>query len=150
MTNHVLGQPIGRVDGIDKVTGRAIYTSDLPLEGVLWGKVLYSPYAHARIVNMDTAAAKALPGVFAVITGKDVGSGLYGSNLKDMPILARERVRFVGERVAAVAAVDEDTAQSAVDLIDVDYEEMPAVFDLEESMGLTRRLSIPTSTRTRG
>ena len=135
MTNHVLGQPIGRVDGIDKVTGRAIYTSDLPLEGVLWGKVLYSPYAHARIVNMDTAAAKALPGVFAVITGKDVGSGLYGSNLKDMPILARERVRFVGERVAAVAAVDEDTAQSAVDLIDVDYEEMPAVFDLEESMG---------------
>ncbi len=134
MTNHVLGQPIGRVDGIDKVTGHAIYTSDLLLEGVLRGKVLYSPYAHARITKIDTSAAKALPGVVAVITGADVGEGLYGSNLKDMPILAHDRVRFVGERVAAVAAVDEDTAQTAIDLIDVEYEELPAVFDLEEAM----------------
>jgi CO/xanthine dehydrogenase Mo-binding subunit len=134
VTNQVLGQPIGRVDGVEKVTGNALYTSDLPLEGVLWGKVLYSPYAHARILSIDTSAAKALPGVVAVITGADVGDGLYGSNLKDLPILARDRVRFVGERVAAVAAVDEDTAQAALDLIDVEYEELPAVFDLEEAM----------------
>ena len=106
----------------------------MPLEGVLWGKVLYSPYAHARILSIDTTAAKKLPGVLAVITGADVSNGLYGSNLKDMPILARDRVRFVGERVAAVAAVDEDTAQAALDLIDVEYEELPAVFDLEEAM----------------
>ncbi|HEY7467255.1 MAG TPA: xanthine dehydrogenase family protein molybdopterin-binding subunit [Dehalococcoidia bacterium] len=134
MTNQVLGQPIGRVDGVEKVTGSAVYTSDLPLEGVLWGKVLYSPHAHARIVSIDASAAKSLPGVLAVITGADVGSGLYGSNLKDMPILARDRVRFVGERVAAVTAVDEDTAQAALDLIEVDYEELPAVFDLDEAM----------------
>jgi CO/xanthine dehydrogenase Mo-binding subunit len=134
VTNQVLGQPVGRVDGVEKVTGNALYTSDLPLEGVLWGKVLYSPYAHARILSIDTSAAKALPGVVAVITGADVGDGLYGSNLKDLPILARDRVRFVGERVAAVAAVDEDTAQAALDLIDVEYEELPAVFDLEEAM----------------
>jgi CO/xanthine dehydrogenase Mo-binding subunit len=122
------------VDGVEKVTGSAVYTSDLPLEGVLWGKVLYSPHAHARIVNIDTSAARALPGVLAVITGAEVGSGLYGSNLKDMPILARDRVRFAGERVAAVAAEDEDTAQAALDLIEVDYEEQPAVFDLDEAM----------------
>jgi len=134
VTNQVLGQPIGRVDGVEKVTGEALYTSDMALEGVLWGKVLYSPYAHARILKIDTAAAKALPGVEAVITGADVGNGLYGSNLKDMPILAHDRVRFVGDRVAAVAAVDEDTAQAALDLIDVEYEELPAVFDLEEAM----------------
>jgi CO/xanthine dehydrogenase Mo-binding subunit len=134
VTNQVLGQPIGRVDGVEKVTGSAVYTSDLPLEGLLWGKVLYSPHAHARIVSIDTAAAKALPGVLAVITGDDVGAGLYGSNLKDMPILARGRVRFAGERVAAVAAVDEDTAQAALDLIEVEYEELPAVFDLDEAM----------------
>jgi CO/xanthine dehydrogenase Mo-binding subunit len=101
---------------------------------VLWGKVLYSPYAHARILSIDTSEAKKLPGVLAVITGADVSDVLYGSNLKDMPILARDRVRFVGERVAAVAAVDEDTAQAALDLIDVEYEELPAVFDLEEAM----------------
>jgi CO/xanthine dehydrogenase Mo-binding subunit len=134
VVTHVLGQPIGRVDGADKVTGGAVYTPDLPLEGVLWGKVLYSPYPHARIVSIDTSAAKALPGVHAVITGDDVGNGLYGANLKDMPILAHDRVRFAGERVAAVAAVDEDTAQAALDLIEVEYEELPAVFDLEEAM----------------
>ncbi len=134
MTNQVLGQPIGRVDGVEKVTGHALYSSDLPLEGVLWGKVLYSPYSHARILKIDTSEARKLPGVFAVITGADVGDGLYGSNLKDMPILAHDRVRFVGERVAAVAAIDEDTAQAALDLIEVEYEELPAVFDLEEAM----------------
>ncbi|HLG12472.1 MAG TPA: xanthine dehydrogenase family protein molybdopterin-binding subunit [Dehalococcoidia bacterium] len=134
MTNQVLGQPIGRVDGVEKVTGSALYSSDMTLEGVLWGKVLYSPHAHARILKIDTTEAKKLPGVIAVITGADVGDGLYGSNLKDMPILARDRVRFIGERVAAVAAIDEDTAQAALDLIEVEYEELPAVFDLEEAM----------------
>src|SRR5699024_9204364 len=80
------------------------------------------------------SAARALPGVVAVITGDDVASNLYGANLRDMPMLARGVVRFIGERVAAVAALDEDTAQAALDLIDVTYEELPAVFDLEEAM----------------
>ena len=131
---QVIGQSVPRIEGIDKVTGEATYTADLPREGVLWGKTLHSPYAHARIVRIDATAARALPGVIAVITGEDVAPDLYGANLRDMPMLARGVVRFVGERVAAVAAEDEDTAQAALDLIDVTYEELPAVFDLEEAM----------------
>jgi CO/xanthine dehydrogenase Mo-binding subunit len=131
---QIVGESAPRVDGIDKVTGRAAYAADLPREGTLWGKTLHSPYSHARIVSIDTSAAERLPGVLAVITGKDTGTGLHGSNLRDLPVLAREKVRFAGERVAAVAAIDEDTAQQALDLIDIEYEELPSVFDLEESM----------------
>jgi CO/xanthine dehydrogenase Mo-binding subunit len=132
---QVIGQSTPRVDGVDKVTGQATYTADLPREGVLWGKALHSPYVHARIVSIDTAAAKALPGVVAVLTGDDIAdAALHGSNLRDMPPLARGRVRFAGERVVAVAAVDEDIAQQALDLIDVEYEELPAVFDLFEAI----------------
>ena len=134
MVSNVVGRSTPRVDGIEKVTGKAAYTADFPIEGLLWGKALHSPYAHARIINIDMSAARSLPGVFAVITGADTGNGLYGSNLKDLPVLARDRVRFAGERVAAVAALDEDTAQQAIDLIDVEYEELPAVFDLEAAM----------------
>ena len=130
----VIGSSAPRVDGIDKVTGRARYTADIDREGMLWGKVLHSPYAHARIVSIDTSAAEALPGVFAVITGPDTSGGFYGSNLKDLPVLARQRVRFAGERVAAVAAIDEDVAQQAIDLIEVEYEQLPAVFDAFEAM----------------
>ncbi len=131
---QVIGQSVPRVEGVDKVTGEAAYTADLPREGVLWGKTLHSPYAHARIVKIDASAALKLPGVVAVITGDDVAPDLYGANLRDMPMLARGVVRFVGERVAAVAADDEDTAQAALDLIDVTYEELPAVFDLDAAM----------------
>ena len=134
VATQIIGQSTPRVDGIAKVTGQATYTADLPREGVLWGRTLHSPYAHARIVSIDTSAAAALPGVVAVLTGADIESSLHGSNLRDMPPLARDKVRYIGERVAAVAAVDEDTAQQAVDLIDVEYEELPAVFDLLEAM----------------
>jgi len=132
---HVIGESTPRVDGIDKVTGQATYTADLPREGVLWGKTLHSPYSHARIVSIDTSEAKKLPGVIAVITAEDIDDdALHGSNLRDMPPLARGRVRYAGERVAAVAAIDDDIAQQAIDLIEVEYEELPAVFDLFESM----------------
>src|ERR1044071_947689 len=124
MTLEVVGTSVPRVDGAEKVTGTAKYTADLPLTGALWGKTLHSPYAHALIKRIDTSEAAALPGVFAVITGADVGEGLFGSNLRDLTVLARDRVRFIGERVAAVAAIDEDTAQAALDLIDVEYEEL--------------------------
>src|SRR5947209_1714539 len=134
MTFEMIGKPTPRIDGVEKVTGSATYSADVPLEGALRAKALHSPYAHARIVSIDTSAAKALPGVHAVITGADIGEGLYGSNLRDLPPLARGKVRYVGERVAAVAADDEDIAQQAIDLSDVEYEELPAVFDLEESM----------------
>jgi CO/xanthine dehydrogenase Mo-binding subunit len=99
------------------------------LPGTLWGKALHSPYAHARIVRIDVEAARSLAGVHAVLTGADVRSGPYGRVIKDLPILAYDRVRFVGERLAAVAADDEDIAQAALDLIEVEYEELPTVFD---------------------
>ena len=128
-TYHVIGQSTPRVDGAAKATGQARYAADVILPGTLWGKSLHSPYAHARIVRIDTTAAQQVPGVHAVITGADVRGGLWGRAVKDVPVLAYDRVRFCGERVAAVAADDEDIAQSALDLIEVEYEALPAVFE---------------------
>jgi len=128
-TYHVIGQPAPRVDGNEKTTGQARYAADVSLPGTLWGKSLHSPYAHARIVRIDTTEAKQVPGVHAVITGADVRGGLWGRAVKDVPVLAYDRVRFCGERVAAVAAEDEDLAERALELIQVAYEELPAVFD---------------------
>jgi CO/xanthine dehydrogenase Mo-binding subunit len=112
---QVIGTPTRRVDGAAKVTGQAHYAADVALPGTLWGKSLHSPYAHARIVRIDTTVARQAPGVHAVITGADVRKGLGGRMVKDVPVLACERVRFFGERVAAVAADDEDIAQRAGD-----------------------------------
>src|SRR5688572_21548159 len=127
---QVIGKPSRRWDGEDKVTGAAKYAGDIHLSGTLFGKSLHSPHSHARILSIDTSAAKALPGVHAVITGEDVHTGgLWGRAVKDVPSLAYERVRFFGERVAAVAADDEDIAQQAIDLIEVEYEEMEPVFE---------------------
>ena len=131
---RVLGKPTPRVEGAEKVTGNAKYTADQFLPGTIWGRVLHSPYAHARIVSIDTSAAKALPGVHAVITGADVEARLWGRIIKDVPVLATDRVRYIGDRVAAVAADDEDIAGQALDLIEVEYEELPAVFDPEEAL----------------
>jgi len=128
--NGPVGQSIPRVEGPAKVKGLTKYTADVSRPGILWGKVLRSPLPHARILNINTDRAKNLPGVKAVIIAHDVSSRLVGASLKDMPVLARDRVRYVGEDVAAVAAVDSDTAEEALALIQVDYEELPAVFIL--------------------
>ena len=101
---------------------------------MLWGKVLRSPFPHARIVSIDTTEAKAVPGVHAVITAADLPESLVGRRLRDMPVLAREVVRFVGEKVAAVAAETEEAAEEALLLIDVEYEELDAVFDAHAAM----------------
>jgi CO/xanthine dehydrogenase Mo-binding subunit len=130
----VIGQPVARPDGVDKVTGAGRYTADHPLPGVLWGKTLHSPYAHARILRIDTSAARQVPGVHAVLTAADVADGPWGRAIKDVPILASDRVRFFGERIVAVAADDEDIAQQALDLVVIDYEELPAVFDPDEAV----------------
>ena len=129
MAFAVVGQSIVRDEGPAKVTGAARYTADVPLRGALWAKCLRSPLPHARIVRIDTSRAARLPGVRAVLTGADFPPSLVGRRLKDQPIVPRDRVRFVGERVAAVAAIDADTAEEALALIDVEYEELPAVFD---------------------
>ncbi|GAB6173944.1 xanthine dehydrogenase family protein molybdopterin-binding subunit [Paradesulfitobacterium aromaticivorans] len=113
----------------EKVTGEAVFAADFDLTRHLEGKVLRSPHPHARIVGIDTAQARRLPGVYAVITGNDLPKECFGNGVADQPVLARERVLFAGERVAAVAAVDEDTALEALSLIKVEYEELPVLAD---------------------
>ena len=129
MSYQIIGRPIPRVDNTGKVTGEARYTADVLLPGTLWAKTLRSPYSHARIVRLDTSRAEKAPGVRAVLTGKDVRGILYGRRYRDISILAQDRVRFMGERVAAVAAETLEQAEEALALIQVDYEELPAVFD---------------------
>ena len=134
-TYSVVGKPVTRQEGPDKVSGKFLYSADVVLPGMLWGKTLKSPYPHARIVSIDTAAARALPGVHAVITGRDIAdAGLWGRAVKDVPVIAVDAVRFAGERVAAVAAEDEDVAEQALALIEVEYEELPAVLSPEDAM----------------
>ncbi len=134
-----IGKSIPRVDGFEKVTGRALYTPDINLPGMLHAKILRSPVPHARIVNIDISKAKALNGVKAVITGKDAWGIRHGfvetpRYPADQYVLANDRVRYIGEEVAAVAAIDEDTAKEAIGLIRVEYEPLPAVFDIFEAM----------------
>jgi 4-hydroxybenzoyl-CoA reductase alpha subunit len=127
----IVGKRMPRVDTRAKVTGGAKFTADLAFPRMLVGKILRSPHAHARIVDIDTSAAEKLPGVKAVVTGKDTSGSKWGvfRYTLDQQFLPIEKVRYFGEEVAAVAAVDEDTALEAIDLIRVTYEELPAVFD---------------------
>ena len=126
----VLEQSHPRIDAREKVTGRATYAGDVYLPGMLMCKILASPRSHARIVSIDTAKAEALPGVRYVITGRDFPDIRFGSGaLKDRYIMARDAVYYIGEPVAAVAADDELTAQEAIGLIEVEYEDLEAVVD---------------------
>ncbi|UCC31775.1 MAG: 2Fe-2S iron-sulfur cluster binding domain-containing protein, partial [Phycisphaerales bacterium] len=131
-----VGVSIPRVDAADKVTGRALYTADVSLPNMIHGKILSSSVAHGRIKRIDTSKAKALEGVIAVITGANVPDTMYGVSPAryDEHVLAKEKVRHVGDPVAAVAAVDEKIAEKALSLIEVDYEELPAVFDPAEAV----------------
>src|SRR5437763_10724158 len=130
-----IGKPVAFVDAAEKTTGHGKYTDDLSVAGMLIGKILHSPHPHARIRSIDTSRARALPGVVAVVTGQDAPT-TYGI----LPIghdehaLALDKVRYVGDNVACVAAVDEATADQALELIDVEYEVLPAYFDPEEAM----------------
>jgi CO/xanthine dehydrogenase Mo-binding subunit len=131
---NAVGRALGRVEGPAKVSGQATYAADIRLPGMVWGKALRSPLPHARLVRVDTSAAERLPGVLAVLTARDLPDVLIGRRVYDMLVLARERVRFIGEKVAVVAAVDPDVAEEALTRIEVEYEELPAVFDAEEAM----------------
>ena len=127
----IIGKEVPRIDALDKATGQALYAGDFKLPGMLFGKLLLSPHPHAKILNINTEKAERLPGVKAVITAKDVPDVKYGVSPAryDENILAIDRVRYIGDEVAAVAAVDEETAVEAVGLIEVEYEPLPAVFD---------------------
>jgi carbon-monoxide dehydrogenase large subunit len=129
-----VGRPAAHVEGRAKVTGEAKYSADITLPGILWGKCLRSPFPHARIVSIDISQAKQLPGVHAIVTGADLPQILLGRFLLDCPVLAHDKVRFIGEKVVAVAAESLDAAEEALRLIDVEYEELPAVFDPLEAM----------------
>lgn len=132
---QVVGRAESRSDGDDKVTGKAIYAVDVKLPGMIHGRILRSPYAHARLARVDASKAESLPGVFAVITRADQARlRMFGAAYKDQTIVAVDKVRYAGDPVAAVAAIDEATADEALALIDVDYEELPAVTGLEEAL----------------
>jgi CO/xanthine dehydrogenase Mo-binding subunit len=122
------------LDSVERVTGETPYSINLQLEAMLYAKVLRSPLPHAKILSIDTSAAEDIPGVVAVLTAKDFDQPggpklLHGGKIKDHPILAFEKVRFVGESVAMVAAETEEIAEAALDLIEVDYEELPGVYE---------------------
>jgi 4-hydroxybenzoyl-CoA reductase subunit alpha len=127
---HIVGRPQRKVDGAAKASGRARYTDDISLPGMLHGKILRSPHPHARVLSIDTSRAEALEGVHGVVTGNHMPIP-YGVIpwTPDEYALATDRVRYIGDGVAAVAAVDEDTALAALDLIDVEYEILPAYLD---------------------
>ncbi|MDF1562432.1 MAG: xanthine dehydrogenase family protein molybdopterin-binding subunit [Deltaproteobacteria bacterium] len=138
-TPELIGESIPRLDYREKVSGRTIYTDDLKFPGMLYGALLRSPFAHARIKSIDVTRALALPGVKDVITGADTPQVKFGNwrlfpETQDELPLAVDKVRFVGDEVAAVCAIDRETAERAVKLIDVEYEELPAVFTVEDSL----------------
>jgi len=130
----LVGKAVPRIDALAKVTGKTKYTCDIERPGMLVGRILRSPLAHGRIVKIDAGKAKKLPGVKAILTGADFPNSRYGKFVKDQPPLARDKVRYIGERVAAVAAVDQETAREAVGLINVEYEPLEPVFDPFEAL----------------
>jgi 4-hydroxybenzoyl-CoA reductase subunit alpha len=132
---HVIGRAQRKIDGLAKSTGRALYTDDITLPGMLHGKILRSPHPHARILSIDTSAAEALPGVVATVVGSEMPIR-YGIIpwTQDEQALCTDRVRYIGDGVAAVAAVDEETANRALGLIRVEYEVLPAILDPEYAL----------------
>src|SRR5215467_3741009 len=126
---RVIGKPTPRIEGVEKVTGAARYATDVVLPGMLWAKVTRSPIAYGRIRRVDVTEALKVPGVRAVITGKDVAGMRIGRRIYDMPILADDVVRYVGEKVAAVAAETEEAAERAIELIEIEYEELEPLLD---------------------
>jgi CO/xanthine dehydrogenase Mo-binding subunit len=124
-----VGADLPRLETREKITGRAAYIADLERPDMLHGAILQSPHPHARIKRADVSAALALPGVVAALTGEDFPPGRMGAFIKDEPPIAQDKVRYLGEPVAVVAAEDEETARRAVQLIEVTYEELPVILD---------------------
>ena len=129
---HV-GKSIPRIDSREKVTGAAVYSVDMKLPHMLYVKLCRSTLPHAEIVNIDVSKATQISGVRSIVTAKDFPDVLLGAGLNDTPIVARDKVRYVGEVVAAVAAESEDIAAEAVEAINVEYKELPAIYDPEQS-----------------
>jgi len=148
--SNVIGTSVPRVESVGKVTGRAVYAVDVSFPDMLWGKVLRSPIAHGGIKRIDISKALALPGVKAVITGRDAAGVKIGRQIYDMPVLADGVVRFIGEKVAAVAADAEEIAEEALDLIEVDYGELSPLLDPIEALSPAATLLHPQVMEYRG
>lgn len=146
----IVGKSTPRVEGELKVTGKAKYAADVTLPGMQWGKILRSPIRYGRIKSIDVSRALELPGVKGILTGKDVAGLRIGRRVYDMPIVAEDVVRFIGEKVAAVAAETEEIAEQALNLIEVDYEEMEPVVDPVEAMKPSAPLLHPDVNSYRG
>ena len=133
---QTVGTAVRRVDADEKLSGRAQFTGDLQVFGMAYAKLVTSPLPHARITRVDASRARALPGVYAVLTAAELVNmeTHYGSDKKDRPVVAIDKVRFQGEPVAAVAAVDLATAEAAVELVEVEYEELPTVTGIDEAL----------------
>jgi CO/xanthine dehydrogenase Mo-binding subunit len=131
---RAIGKYTSRIESAGKATGAAKYTADIALPGMLWAKVLRSEVPHAIIKRIDTSKAKALPGVHAVVTGEDTPGVRFGRRYQDLNVLSDGRIRFVGDRIAAVAAETKEIAEQAIALIEVEYEELPSVFDPLEAI----------------
>ncbi|MCF8008844.1 MAG: xanthine dehydrogenase family protein molybdopterin-binding subunit [Halanaerobiales bacterium] len=133
MSEEIIGKDVKRIKALEKVTGSAQFVHDMEVQGMLHAKMKLSPHAHARIINIDTSKAESLPGVWTVLTGKDLPYkvGLY---LVDKDILASKKVRYQGEPVAAVAAETIETAEKAVELIDIEYEVLDHVLDVKDAV----------------
>src|SRR3972149_10813044 len=134
----IIGKPLRKVDGLAKSTGQTKFADDLPPPRMLFGRLLRSVHPHALIRRIDTSRAEALPGVYAVITGKDlpIKFGILPVS-QDEETLAVDKVRYVGDPVAAVAAIDEETAERALEFIDVEYEPLPAIMSIPEALART-------------
>lgn len=133
---NAVGVSLSRIDGTEKVAGHAVYAGDLRLPGMAYAKVARSQVPHARIRRIDASKASALPGVLAVLTrdNLNVAANSFGAYVKDQQIIATDKVRYVGDMIAAVAAIDAGIAAEAVELIEVEYKELPAVFTIEEAL----------------
>lgn len=131
---NVIGKRIPKIDAAQKAMGRAEYIQDVKMPGMLYGKILYSKHAHARILKMDISKAKALPGVYTVLTGEDVPEKMRMGFYKDNPPLKKDKVFSFRDEVAAVAAKTPEIAKKALDLIEIEYEVLPGIFDPEKAM----------------
>jgi CO/xanthine dehydrogenase Mo-binding subunit len=131
---NVVGGALPRLDAISKVTGQAKYCDDIFVEGALYGAILRSPHAHANILRVDATKAKKLPGVAIVVTAADTAKKRYGHFIQDEYLLATDKVRFIGDEVAAVAAINQETAEEALETIEVVYEKLPEYMEPSEAL----------------
>jgi len=132
--HKIVGKSLPRIDGPETVSGQALYTADILLPSILHARLFRSAIPHGRIRRLDVSRARSLEGVVAVLTAADMPKRRFGSTLRDEEIFASEKVRYVGDVIAAVAAVDEEAAERAIDLIECDYEELPPVLNTDEAL----------------